>query len=312
MHPMNGLLLVDKPTGITSHDVVHQVRRILGIRAVGHAGTLDPLASGLMVLLIGEATKVSDYLLNGNKAYRVTVKLGVRTDSLDMTGKVLTEQAADVSREAVLARLAELTGAIELDVPVHSAVKVGGKKLYEYAHKNERPEETPRRVMNFYKVEPVEIKPDEVTAEIHCSKGSFIRAWAAELGERLGTGGAVSALRRIRSEPFALEQAITLEQLQAQWDARPERHGRVLGAAWISLRDSLPSFERLYVSGHDEFLLRNGQISKLVQAQLLGFIKIGVPPPPVRVIMRESDDLLALLVAKPEEFYRIRRVFNNV
>ena len=312
MHPMNGLLLIDKTPGMTSHDVVHQARRILGIRAIGHAGTLDPLASGLLVLLVGEATKVSDYLLAGNKSYIVKVQLGLTTDSLDTTGVTTGRTDVNVSSESIAEAVAALQGPIELEVPVHSAVKVDGKKLYEFAHRGQMPPEVPRRIMDFYSVRLLEVSGAMVTAEIHCSKGSFIRAWASELGRRLGCGGVVAELRRIGSEPFQLKQAVTLNDLQERWDARKERHGREIGPSWIPLRDSLPHFSRIDVSGHDEFLLRNGQISKLVQAQLLSFIRIGETPPPVRVINRETDDLQALLFAKPGEFYRIRRVFSNL
>ena len=320
MHPTHGLLLIDKPKGITSHDVVGRARRILGIKSIGHAGTLDPLASGLMILLIGEGTKVSDYLLNGNKTYKVKVRLGLKTDSMDITGQVLAERPVTVSNQEVRTAVLALSGALELDVPLHSAVKVDGKKLYEYAHKGETPDSIPKRTMNFHKVDVVEagdavgdaVGNATVTAQISCSKGSFIRAWANELGERLGCGGTVEELRRLESEPFSLDLAITLEQLREIWDARTREHGSALGSAWIPLKDSLPHFDRIDVAGLDQTMLRNGQISKSVQAQLLGKIEIGVELPPIRVINRETDDLSALLLAQPGQFYKIKRVFNHV
>ncbi len=311
MHPTHGILLIDKSKGMTSHDVVGRARRILGIKAIGHAGTLDPLASGLMILLIGEGTKVSDYLLNGNKAYEVKVRLGVKTDSMDITGKVLAEKPVTSSVAEIEAAVVALCGPVELDVPVHSAVKVDGKKLYEYAHKGEIPESVPKRVMNFHRVAVVESGEGFVIARIACSKGSFIRAWANELGERLGCGGTVEELRRVKSEPFGLELAITLEGLQGVWEARTRDHGSALGKSWIPLKDSLPHFDRIDVAGQDQTMLRNGQISKSVQAQLLGKIEIGVELPPIRVINRETDDLSALLLAQPGQFYKIKRVFNH-
>jgi len=317
MNPMNGLLLIDKPSGLTSHDVVHRVRRILGIRGIGHAGTLDPLASGLLILLVGEATKVSDYLLNGDKGYEVTVRLGVKTDSMDMTGQVLRTAPVSVSREEIIAAAQALQGELELAVPVHSAVKVDGKRLYEYAHRGETPDDVPLRKMKFYDLEVVSVDSvdssdsSSLTVRLRCSKGSFIRAWADHLGDRLGCGGAVQALRRTFSEPFDVSGAISLEALEAQWAAREERHGRVLGPAWVPLKDALPHFQRIEVAGQDEVLLKNGQISKGVQPRLLGLIRLGETPPPVRVISRETDDLLALLVAEKGQFYRIRRVFHR-
>jgi tRNA pseudouridine55 synthase len=312
MNPMNGLLLVDKPTGLTSHDVVHKVRRILGLRGIGHAGTLDPLASGLLILLLGEATKVSDYLLNGDKGYECRVRLGVKTDSMDITGAVVRESKVDVSEARIREAVAALTGTLEMDVPVHSAVKVDGRKLYEFAHRGETPATVPSRAMSFYDVEVLAVGPDTVDVRLRCSKGSFIRAWANRLGDDLGCGACVDSLRRIYSQPFEVSEAIGLEALEQRWEAKQERHGREIGPAWIPLRDALPHFRRLDVGGQDQHLLRNGQISKLVQSQLLHFIRLGEAPPPVRIVDQESDDLLALLVAEQGQFYKIKRVFNRV
>lgn len=312
MNPVNGLLLIDKPKGITSHDVVARVRRTLGIRAIGHAGTLDPLASGLLILLIGEATKVSDYLLNGNKGYEVTVRLGVKTDSMDMTGKVIEERSVDLTEEQIREAALKLQGVLKLQVPVHSAVKVDGKKLYEYAHKGQTPDVVPDREMEFFGLEVLEVKPASLKVRMQCSKGSFIRAWAGRLGDDLGCGGTVEELRRISSDPFNVSQAITLEDLAARWEARTERHGRVLAPSWVPLKDSLPHLPRVDVSGRDEELLKNGQISKNVQPLLLSHVTLGEALKPVRVISRESDDMVALLAAEPGQFYKIRRVFHNV
>jgi tRNA pseudouridine55 synthase len=228
---MNGLLLIDKPTGLTSHDVVYRVRRTLGMRGIGHAGTLDPLASGLLILLVGEATKVSDYLLNGDKGYEFKVRLGIKTDSMDITGKILSESPVDLSEEKIRAAALSLQGEIALQVPVHSAVKVDGKKLYEFAHKGEIPDHVPTRSMTFYDVQVVEVTPNSALIRMRCSKGSFVRAWANHLGEVLGCGGTVETLRRNFSQPFDSSQAITLEQLEERWNGREERNGVVLGPA---------------------------------------------------------------------------------
>lgn len=308
---MNGLLLIDKPIGLTSHDVVGRARRILGHRGIGHAGTLDPLASGLLVLLIGEATKVSDYILNGDKSYELKARLGIATDSMDMTGQVLAEKPVTSSLDDIRSAVSKLSGTLTLKVPVHSAVKVDGKKLYEYAHKGETPDVVPDREMSFYDVNLIEASQQGVVVRMSCSKGSFIRAWANKLGEDLGCGGTVEALRRVQSHPFAVSQAITLEDLAEKWEARTERHGRVLGPAWVALKDALPHFQRVDIDGYCETLLKNGQISKNLQAQLLHHVRIGEAPPPVRVISRETDDLLAILLAENGGFYRIRRVFNK-
>ncbi len=311
MNPLNGLLLVDKPVGITSHDVVYRARRILGLRAIGHAGTLDPLASGLLVLLLGEATKVSDYLLNENKAYQFKVRLGLRTDSMDITGKVIDETEVDLPPERIFQAVSALSGVLTLEVPVHSAVKVDGQKLYELAHRGEKPDFVPSREMNFYDVRVGEMTGNSVVVNLQCSKGSFVRAWANRLGDDLGVGGCVETLRRVGSNPFSVEDAIGLDQLETVWNARSQRDGREIGSAWIPLTESLPHFRRIEVAGQDERLLKNGQISNALKMQLLPFVPASseARPPPVRVIARESNDLLALLIAEQGEFYKIKRVF---
>jgi tRNA pseudouridine55 synthase len=309
MNPLNGLLLVDKPVDVTSHDVVARARRILGNRNIGHAGTLDPLASGLLILLIGEGTKTSDYLLNGDKTYELKAKLGVTTDSMDITGKVTREAPVTSTIDEIKNAVSNLTGTLTLKVPVHSAVKVDGKKLYEYAHKGETPDVVPDREMTFFDVNLVEASQSTAVVRMSCSKGSFIRAWANKLGEDLGCGGTVEGLRRVASHPFTVANAITLDDLATRWEARTERHGKEIGPAWIPLKDALPHFVPIYIDGYCETLLKNGQISKVVQAQLLQHVQIGSAPPPVRVISRETEDLLAILLAENGQFYKIRRVF---
>lgn len=327
---MNGVLLVDKDPGLTSHDVVAKTRKLLGTKSVGHAGTLDPLASGLLILLVGEATKVSDYLLNGDKGYEVTVRLGVRTDSMDITGVVLEEKSTAGLTETQIRAVAEsVSGVVELKVPMHSAVKVNGKKLYESAHKGEIPPEIPIRAMSFYDVEwkglgvaKATVAAEtpagassmlEFTVALRCSKGSFIRAWANHVGQLLGVGGTVTALRRVMSAPFNIDQAKTLSVMARELEtARLQSHDvapSVLGSSWVPLAESLPHFERIEIAGHDATLLKNGQLSKALQSELLRRVQLGEALKPMRVIHREERRLLALLAAEPGEFYKIRRVF---
>ncbi|NUN07430.1 MAG: tRNA pseudouridine(55) synthase TruB, partial [Bdellovibrio sp.] len=151
----NGLLLVDKPSGISSHDVVAKLRRILSTKAVGHSGTLDPMASGLMACLINEGTKLSQYILEGDKGYRVRAQFGLRTDTLDVTGQTLETRPVDLTRDQVLAAATALQGEMELEVPIYSAIKVQGKKLYEYAREGEEEKVAlPKKVMKFWEVTP--------------------------------------------------------------------------------------------------------------------------------------------------------------
>ncbi len=305
MNSLGGLLLVNKSSGMTSHDVVARARRLLKRKDIGHAGTLDPMASGLMVLLIGEATKLSDYILNGDKAYRAQVKFGITTDSLDITGQILSEKPVCFSKEELSAAVLKLTGEVELEIPKYSAVKVEGRRLYDYARKDVEVV-CPRRIMKFFDLKQLSFEGSTAGFEIHCSKGSYIRAWVHELGELLGCGAALSGLERIISAPYIVSDSLSLEAIESQLSL-----GATLGAAWVELNRCLPSFRELRLQGRDIQMIRNGQISNNVQAELLIGIKITESLPLVKLINQETKDLLAILAAKPGEFYKIRRVFQT-
>jgi tRNA pseudouridine55 synthase len=304
----HGLLLVNKPTGPTSHDVVHRARKALGTRDIGHAGTLDPLASGLMVLLLGEATKISDYVLNGDKAYLVRVKLGVTTDSLDITGRVLSEKKVQLDPQVLSAAAMGLQGVFNWPVPVFSAVKTGGKKLYEFAHQDKAPPVIPKKDMKFWGVEVVEVTEDTIYVSIHCSKGSYIRTWAAQLGEVLGVGGAVETLQRTISAPYSLTDAIRLEDLELH----PEAASAERGGCFVPLAQTLTSWKTLTVKGKDERLIHNGQISHDLERRLILEQKEATQAQQVRgikVLSADSGLLLAILEALPNHGLKIRRVF---
>ncbi len=305
MSPLGGLLLVHKSSGMTSHDVVARARRILRRKDIGHAGTLDPMASGLMVLLVGEATKLSDYILNGDKAYRATVKFGITTDSLDVTGEILSEKPVSFSQAELDQAVLKLTGEVELDIPKYSAVKVEGRRLYDYARKDVAVV-CPKRVMRFYDLQELNFAGNTASFEIHCSKGSYIRAWVHALGEILGCGAALSGLSRIISAPYVVGDSLSLEEIEAHMIA-----GKSLATGWVELNRCLPSFREVRLQGRDIQMIRNGQISNNVQAELLIGIKLTESLPLVKLVNQETRDLLAILAAKPGEFYKIRRVFQT-
>ncbi len=302
---LHGLLLIDKPTGITSHDVVGQARRALKMRDIGHAGTLDPLASGLMVLLLGEGTKLSDYILHGDKAYHVRVKLGVRTDSLDMTGQVLETKPVDLASETITKAALALQGEFNWPIPLFSAAKVDGKKLYEYAHKQQEAPVIPSKVMKFWGVQVLAVGADYVEAAVACSKGSFVRTWASQLGERLGVGGAVETLKRVTSAPYELVAAVDLESLKNE--KKTWEH------AFIPIQETLAGWKTLTVTGKDEKLIYNGQISYDLDRRLIGERRestrlqqaVGVK------IVNPAGVLLAILEAQPGKGLKIRRVFRT-
>ncbi len=215
-----GLLVIDKPGGMTSHDVVARVRRIMGTRKVGHAGTLDPLATGVLVLGLERATKLLGHLALDTKAYLATVRLGSATSTDDAEGEVLsTADATAVADEAVRAGVASLTGELHQVPSSVSAVKVNGKRAYELARAGETVELEARPVtVSRFDVLAVRRERGVIDLDVmvECSSGTYVRALARDLGEQLGVGGHLAALRRTRVGPFGLETARTLERLEAE------------------------------------------------------------------------------------------------
>lgn len=308
---MHGVLLVDKQPGCTSHDVVANVRKILNTKSVGHAGTLDPLASGLMVVLVGEATKLSDYLLTGDKGYIVKVKLGVITDTDDVDGEILKQNEVKVTDTEVMSAVFEMTGDLELAPPLFSAIKVNGKKMYEEGRKQRAEGEydlsqLAPRLMSFYnlKLETIDLAKNEVTISMDCSKGSYIRAWARELGQKLGCGACVQELRRSWSEPFHVDQAVTLEELRAQIEIPNHK-------SFIPLSEVLAHWDPVAVLESDEKSIRNGQISKFTFSDLLRKYPVFEEAPQgVRIISQSTGKLVSVLTKEVGQGFRIKRVFN--
>ncbi len=209
-----GLLPVFKPEGWTSFDVIAKLRGILHIRRLGHAGTLDPMATGVLPVFVGKATKACDILPDSDKVYEAGFRLGVSTDTQDITGKVLSECPEAVSEEQVLEALKAFRGEIMQLPPMYSAVKVGGKRLYELAREGKEAERQPRKI-TVYEAELKSYDPDtrQGSLIISCSKGTYIRTIIHDLGQALGCGGAMSSLCRVRAAGFDLEECYTMEQL---------------------------------------------------------------------------------------------------
>jgi len=213
MKHMNGFLVVDKPAGITSHDVVDRARRILGLRKIGHLGTLDPLGVGVLVLAVGQATKAVRYFVDDEKEYTTTVRLGVVTDTQDLDGTVLEERPVNVTKEAFAETLERFHGEIEQIPPMVSAKKVGGKRLYKLHRQGIEVERKPKAV-HIFEIDLRDFSPPEATFHVRCSKGTYIRTLCADIGEALGCGGAMAWLRRTKSGFFSIEQAVTLDELE--------------------------------------------------------------------------------------------------
>lgn len=212
---LEGILLVDKPAGCTSHDVVARLRRKLQMKRIGHAGTLDPMATGLLVMLIGKATRASQYLISLDKEYEGTVMLGVVTDSQDADGRVLETRPVPALTEAELrAAMKSFLGDQYQTPPMYSAIKIEGVPLYKKARQGEEVEREPRfiRVSAF---ELVRFDPPQFDFSLRCSKGTYVRTVAHDLGQKLGCGAHLSALRRTAAGKFRIAEALPLEQIEA-------------------------------------------------------------------------------------------------
>jgi tRNA pseudouridine55 synthase len=211
-----GVLIVKKEVGWTSHDVVAKVRNLLGGAKVGHAGTLDPAATGVLPVLIGQATRVAEYLVNWDKEYRAVLRLGETTDTQDATGKILAKvDASQVGEEAIRKVVAGFRGVQQQLPPMYSAVKIGGKPLYKSARAGQTVERKERTV-TIHQLEILAIDGSDVTMNIVCSKGTYIRTLCADIGQALAVGGHLHSLERRRVGPLLIDQALTVEQVAAQ------------------------------------------------------------------------------------------------
>jgi tRNA pseudouridine55 synthase len=217
---VSGVLVVDKPIGLTSHDVVQIIRRGTGIRRAGHTGTLDPRASGVLVVLIGPAVRLSEYVSASDKRYQATIRLGSSTDTYDAEGIVTDSSTSieDITEERFDEILQQYVGEIQQVPPPYSAVKVKGKKAYEMARKGENVE-LPPRTINVYSLEVLEWAPPEVVVDVYCSSGTYVRSLANDLGNELGCGAHLIGLRRTKSGRFTLRDAVPLRRLQESFDA---------------------------------------------------------------------------------------------
>lgn len=214
---LNGILLVDKPQEWTSNDVVSKLRGILHERRIGHSGTLDPLATGLLVVFVGRATRAVEFAEADSKEYIAGLRLGMATDTQDITGTVLSECECSVSKTELLGALNGFKGDITQIPPMYSAIKVGGRKLYELARKGEEVERKARNI-SISKLDIIGEESGDYILDVACSKGTYIRTLCNDIGESLGCGGCMSSLRRIKAGVFDVKDAHTLEDIQSATD----------------------------------------------------------------------------------------------
>ncbi len=299
----SGLLLVDKPSGITSHDVVSRLRKVLHTREIGHSGTLDPLASGLMVCLLNEGTKLSQFVLEKNKEYQVTLKLGFRSDTYDSTGVVEMVSAEIPKWEKVMEIAQGLQGDLRLPVPLFSATKIDGKKLYVYARQG-IPIEPPHKLMKFWGLALEERSQfPSFTFLITCSKGSFIRAWVHRLGELLGCGAIMTDLRRTKSSIYHIKDALPLSGIDSLQDFISK------SGSFIPMSQALSEVKSVSVLGRDSVFIKNGQISYDLRTRLISIFN-PLEDEFLRIIHQKTGDLLALIALDSKKGFVIRRVFH--
>jgi len=210
---MDGILVINKPKGITSRDVVNKVCKILNTKKVGHTGTLDPIATGVLVLCVGKATKMVEILTSNDKEYIATVKLGILTDSLDTDGNIIKEEKVLLDKDKLIKVLNSFVGSYEQEVPIYSAVKINGRKLYEYARENTIVE-LPKRMVNIYDIELLELTYTYYKFRVKVSKGTYIRSLIKDINDELGIIGSMSDLIRTKQGIFNIENSYLIENIE--------------------------------------------------------------------------------------------------
>jgi tRNA pseudouridine55 synthase len=248
---MNGIIIIDKPAGWTSHDVVAKLRGMLKEKRIGHSGTLDPMATGVLPVFIGRATRAVQFCESDDKEYIAGLRLGLVTDTQDTTGTILSEADVKVSRLDVERAVMKFTGVQEQLPPMYSAVKVGGQKLYQLARRGVEAERKPRRIM----IEAIEVllqTEDEFLLRIRCSKGTYIRTLCHDIGRHLGCGGAMSSLRRVRAGSFSEDEAVLIADVE-----KAVSEGRV--GTLIKPVDSLfTAYPAVYINARQKAKCLNG------------------------------------------------------
>lgn len=275
---VSGILLLDKPSGISSNHALQQVKRLYNASKAGHTGSLDPLATGLLPLCLGYTTKFSSFLLDADKRYRVRVRLGVSTTTADAEGEVVDTRPTDGVTEAALREvMAGFLGNIEQLPPMYSAVKHQGQRLYKLAREGKEVERTPRAI-RIYALDLLDFQLPEIELDVHCSKGTYVRTLAEDIGNRLGCGGHVCALRRSGVGPYVegTTRFVTLDELQALVEQAPDAPSAfaALDALLLPLDSVLAHCPAVRLSADAAFYLAQGQAVLVPQAPTEGMVRL--------------------------------------
>ncbi|ANX04902.1 tRNA pseudouridine(55) synthase TruB [Immundisolibacter cernigliae] len=267
--PVSGVLLLDKPTGVSSNHALQTARRLLNAAKAGHTGTLDPLASGLLPLCFGEATKVSQFLLGADKTYRARARLGITTSTGDREGEVLRQRPVAVDAARLAAALVAHTGDLLQVPPMYSALKQGGERLYALARRGETVER-PARPVHVSRLELLEFDESGFEVELDCSKGTYVRSLIEDIGEALGCGAHMTALRRLRVGALDVRQAIDLERLRALAADDPN----ALDACLMPIAEALAHLPQLELAPPEAVSLQRGQAQTLRQPLADGWVAV--------------------------------------
>ena len=276
--PINGILLLDKPLEISSNSALQKVKRIFFAQKAGHTGALDPLATGMLPVCLGEGTKFSQFLLDTDKTYQVTAKLGIRTTTSDADGDVVSEKAVEVDDSQLNAALDTFRGTTQQIPSMYSALKYQGQPLYKYAREGiEVPREA--RDITVFRLDLLRFEDDEVDLEIHVSKGTYIRTIVDDLGEKLGCGAHVSMLRRVSVGSYPRDKMVTFEQLEAlleQAKAEDISPSTYLDPLLVPMNTALEGIPSVTVDEHSVVYLRNGNPVQVSGAPEQGLVQVYV------------------------------------
>lgn len=245
---MDGVINVNKPIGITSFDVVRKLKKVYGTNRVGHTGTLDPLACGVLPVCINKATKIADYIMSETKVYKTKLRLGIETDTYDREGKIISESLVDLDEGDVISAVKSFMGEIKQEPPMYSAIKVNGEKLYNLARKGIVVEREKREIV-IYNIDINNISLPYVDFTVTCSKGTYIRSLCYDIGKMLKVGATMWALKRLQTGMFKLENSITLEQIESSDHAEQ---------FLTTIESALESYEKISFAARYEKLLLNG------------------------------------------------------
>lgn len=300
---IHGVLNIYKDKGYTSHDVVARLRRIVGQKKIGHTGTLDPEAEGVLPVCLGKATKLCDLLTDKDKTYEAVLLLGISTDTQDTTGKILEEKnTADLREEAVREVVLSFEGEYDQIPPMFSALKVGGKKLYELARDGKEVERKPRHVQ-IYRIRILQIDLPRVRMEVTCSKGTYIRTLCHDIGEKLGCGGCMESLLRTRVERFGVAESLRISEVEQLMDEG------TLQEHMIKVDEMFPDYQKVYLTPEASAAVRNGNSFRLGDVIWISELSGFQNAERVRVYDEERNFIAVYEFEKENQLFKIVKMF---